>query len=287
MERDHLDLVTAHQTLEQAYHQLVHDYRAIEQDYSAFRRTFQRLTRPTLHSNHYGISSEPSSIDSMPIPPPLLRYWVAGEDDLSWFLTSGQRGINALRDILAPHGIQLATFTRILDFGCGCGRVLRHLPAATTATIDGTDSNADTIQWCADHLTFARFAVNPLEPPLAYPDQTFDLIYAFSVFTHLPGPLQQSWFVELHRCLKPGGYLIISTHGDYYLPHLSQAEQVAYQSGSLVLHHQDHFGENICAAFHPEPSIRNLVASKFAVISFIPEGAQGNPHQDLFLLQAL
>jgi SAM-dependent methyltransferase len=285
MERDHLELVAAHQTLERAYQQLVRDYRALESDYSAFRATFQRLTRPALQSGHHLAAYEPPTVVGVPVPPPLLRYWVAGHDDLGWFLASGEQGVQALQGILAPHGIQLADFARILDFGCGCGRVLRHLPAATTALLHGTDSNAEAIHWCSEHLACARFTVNSLEPPLEYADQTFDLIYAFSVFTHMTGALQRAWTAELRRCLKPGGYLVMSTHGDRYLPHLSQQEQAAYNRGELVVHHQDHFGENICSAFQSEASVCALAMPAFAIVSFVAEGALGNPHQDLYLLQ--
>ncbi len=286
MERDHLELIAAYQNLEKTHHQLVDTYQTLEHDYHALRVTFQRLTRPALQSNRQDIATEAPTALDMPIPPSLLRYWVAGSDDLGWFLESGQLGIKALHDILTPYGIQLANFTRILDFGCGCARVLRHLPAATTAKIDGTDSNADAIHWCADNLTIAQFAVNALEPPLAYPDQTFDLIYAFSVFTHLTGDLQQAWIEELHRCLKPGGFLVMSTHGNYYLPHLNPQEQIAYHGGALVVHHQEHFGENVCSAFQAQAHVRRLVQSKFTAVSFIPEGALGNRYQDLYLLQA-
>ncbi|MEN9934528.1 MAG: hypothetical protein RLZZ387_1107 [Chloroflexota bacterium] len=286
MERDHLELVAAHRTLEQAYLQLVRDYRALEKDYGAFRATFQRLTRPALQSGGGAESGEPAVVDGVAIPPPLLRYWVAGHDDLGWFLEAGQRGVQALRAILEPHGVELADMTRILDFGCGCARVLRHLPAATQAALDGTDSNADAIAWCSEHLAFARFAANALEPPLAYPDGAFDLIYAFSVFTHLTGDLQRAWLADLRRCLRPRGYLVMSAHGDRYLPHLSPEEQVAYRGGALVVHHQDQLGENICSAFQSEANVRALAEPWFCVVSFVPEGALGNPHQDLYLLQA-
>ena len=53
--------------------------------------------------------------------------------------------------------------------------------------------------------------MNPLHPPLVYPGEAFDLVYAFSVFTHLPESIQFSWMRELSRVLKAGGYLAIST----------------------------------------------------------------------------
>jgi ubiquinone/menaquinone biosynthesis C-methylase UbiE len=65
---------------------------------------------------------------------------------------------------------------------------------------------------------FAQFEVNGLAPPLAYEANHFDFIYALSVFTHLPESLQTAWMSELARVLKPGGYLLMTTHRECYLP---------------------------------------------------------------------
>ena len=74
----------------------------------------------------------------------------------------------------------------ILDFGCGCGRVVRwwrDLPAE----IHGSDFNPTLVRWCRENLPFGVFEVNRPEPPLPYPDDSFDLVYALSVLTHLAG----------------------------------------------------------------------------------------------------
>lgn len=294
MERDHLELVEAHTFLERSYLDLVANYRSLEQAYGQLQYKhhelgviFQRLTRPTLQSNGHSKSEGIVIPNAPPIPPPLLRYWVAGHDDLDWFLKSGQQAIIAMEAILSVRNSSLQSCTRILDFGCGCGRVLRHLQPSTGMSIFGSDSNAEAIDWCKQNIPYAQFEVNTLEPALTYAAHSFDLIYAFSVFTHLSAELQQGWFAELHRCLQPGGLLIVSTHGDYYLSHLTQEQHAAYSRGELVVQHQEHLGENICSAFHSEAALRNLVAPQFSVEAFIAEGAKGNPCQDLYLLRAL
>ena len=58
------------------------------------------------------------------------------------------------------------------------------------------------------------FQVNAARPPLSYPDQSFDLIYAISVFTHLNEEMGNAWLQELHRVLKPNGLLIATTQDD-------------------------------------------------------------------------
>jgi SAM-dependent methyltransferase len=46
----------------------------------------------------------------------------------------------------------------------------------------------------------------------------FDLVVAVSVFTHLSLELQEFWIAEMRRIIRPGGYLIMSTHGPSWFP---------------------------------------------------------------------
>jgi SAM-dependent methyltransferase len=293
--QDHLLLVQAYHELEAAYHDLVVNYRTLEQEhaksrhnYATLHESFQRLTRPTLRSASSNQQDELVNANGIPVPTAILRYWVAGNDNLSWFLESGEQGALALVEVLQQRDIDLQKLKHVLDFGCGCGRVIRHLPSHmyTDAQFYGTDSNEVAIEWCRTHLSFAQFNTNTLEPPLQYSDDTFDIIYAFSVFTHFDEALQIAWINELRRVLKPGGYLVITVHGDFYFEHLNEDEKRTYKQGRLVVQHQDQLGENTCGAFHPERYVRDILAENFKVLSFMPEGARGNPRQDLYLLQA-
>ena len=219
-------------------------------------------------------------------PPVKLRDWVAGTGDLTWFQEGGQLGVQTLVSLLARHGVDLAELGTVLDFGCGCGRVLRHLRRFDRVRIHGTDSNPAAIVWCDQHLDFAEFGTNRLEPPTRYREHSFDLAYAFSVFTHLPEALQFARMREMRRILKPGGWLIITLHGDHYLPHINVAARAQYQCGELVVLGEEAVGQNNCAAFHPESYVRNVLARDFDVIDFVAEGALGNPKQDAWLLRS-
>ncbi|NMF62599.1 class I SAM-dependent methyltransferase [Brasilonema octagenarum UFV-E1] len=223
--------------------------------------------------------------EDLPVPSSVLRYLVAGTEDVEWFLHSGKLGAQTLVEILATQGKTLDEFKRILDFGCGCGRVLRHLRGLSGAEIYGADSNPTAIHWCEKYLDFARFNVNSLEPPLPYPDGMFDLIYAFSVLTHLTEPLQVRWMNEFHRILTPEGCLILSVHGDKSVAGMLAGDRLKYQKGTLVVCDQDFIGTNYCSAYHPEAYVRSVLAQGFDVVDFIPEGAKGNPPQDVYLLK--
>jgi SAM-dependent methyltransferase len=226
-----------------------------------------------------------NAADGLPVPAAALRFLVAGTEHLEWFLRSGRLGSEALVDILAKQGKTLNEFKTVLDFGCGCGRVLRHLSGLPGTALHGTDPNRWAIQWCEKHLPFAQFKVCSLEPPLPYPDDLFDLIYAFSIFTHLTEPLQARWMDELRRVLAPGGHLILTVHGDKCADALPAAERGDYQQGKLVVVEQEVVGTNFCGAFHPEAYVRSVLTRGFEVADFVPEGAKGNPPQDAYLLR--
>lgn len=255
---------------------------ALEAENQALR---DRLAPVLLSEERPG--SEGADLDAAGLawPPVKLRDWVAGTGDLAWFQEGGQLGVQTLVSLLARHGIDLAELGAVLDFGCGCGRVLRHLRRFDRVRLHGTDSNPAAIAWCDQHLDFAEFGTNRLGPPTRYRPHSFDLIYAFSVFTHLPEALQVAWMREMRRILKPGGWLIITLHGDHYLPHINVAARPQYQRGELVVLGEEVVGQNNCAAFHPEIYVRNVLAKDFDIVDFVPEGALGNPRQDAWLLR--
>ena len=220
-----------------------------------------------------------------PVPPGPLLHLIANTEDVSWFLNSGENAASSIRDVLQRNGVALEDFGSILDFGCGVGRVLRQWANLNGPKLHGTDYNPALISWCRASLPFAAFSVNGLDRSLSAADGSYDFIYALSVFTHLSEPLQRFWMIELRRVLSPGGYLLFTTHGDHYLPILNPAEQAEYRSGRLVVQKSQREGSNDCAAFHPETYVRHSLAPGFDVVAMIPEGALGNPRQDLYLLR--
>ena len=113
---------------------------------------------------------------------------------------------------------------RVLDFGCGAGRTLRHfLPEAKDAEFWGADIDEASIDWVQANLTPPIHAFRCDEtPPLPKPDGYFDLIYAISVFTHLTESWSH-WLLELHRLLRDGGRLIATYAGEDVAPRINEA----------------------------------------------------------------
>jgi SAM-dependent methyltransferase len=159
--------------------------------------------------------------------------------------------------------------------------VLRHLPLSVAPC---TGPPTDAHHWCAES-SFGHFETNSLAPPLPFEGGRFGLVYALSVFTHLPEALQSAWMDEVRRVLRPGGHLVFTTHGSRYAADLTPAEQERFASGKLVLRRDDRPGSNVCGAYHPEIYVREQLALGFTVVDFVREGASGNPWQDLWLVR--
>jgi SAM-dependent methyltransferase len=222
--------------------------------------------------------------DGLPIPPPDLRFQVAGTTSISWFLEAGSLGADTVRDAMSRRGVAIDDLTAILDFGCGCGRVLRHWHGLQRARVYGTDYSPKLVEWCGQNLPFVDASVNRLAPPLSYDDAAFDLVYAFSVFSHLTEDLQMPWMNELARVLKPGGHLVLSTHGESYLHRLNDAERRQFERGGLVVKNDVKApGSNTCAAYHPFAYVRDRISVGLELADFQPKAAMGNPHQDLYV----
>lgn len=114
---------------------------------------------------------------------------------------------HALRETSAPPP------RRILDFGCGYGRVLRFLAAAwPEAEVYGTDMDAEGLGFCTHHFSCYGFRTD-LENGPRWVKPRFDLIWVGSVFTHLGVADCQRLIRHLAEFLAPGGLVVFTTHG--------------------------------------------------------------------------
>lgn len=120
--------------------------------------------------------------------------------------------------VLNRHGRSFRTAASILDFGCGRGRLTQYLFAfAPEAAIVGCDVDRGAIRHCQHTLPRGAFIINHPTPPLPFGMGPFDLIYSYSVFTHLSETNHQAWLRELSRHLKPGGIMLHTVHSAEYL----------------------------------------------------------------------
>jgi SAM-dependent methyltransferase len=210
--------------------------------------------------------------DGLPIPPPEMHAEVSGTDglDVALFLEIGRGCAGLIATLLERQHVTLERLQSVLDFGCGCGRIMRHFHKLRGPRLYGTDYNPWLVDWCQRNLPFAEFGVNGLHPPLTYESGTFDLVYTFSVFTHLSEPLQSSWLAELRRVLRPDGHLLMTTHGQAYADlHLNPQEREQFRAGRMVVREHGSPGDNSYGAFHP-PSYVHEMLEGFELKEFVP-----------------
>jgi SAM-dependent methyltransferase len=142
-----------------------------------------------------------------------MSMWTSvdtGWEEAYWLL--GPETKTAIVDLL-PDGWSFEG-KRVLDFGCGPGRTLeRFLSEAEVAEIWGVDIDAESIERVnRAHCPPLRAQQCGYAPPLDFGNNSFDLAWAISVFTHLADN-SIPWLLELHRLLRPGGLLIATYMG--------------------------------------------------------------------------
>ena len=252
--------------------------------HDAYRRLQYALDR-TAHLQNVSFRRQKPP-DGLPMPSPYLVYLVTGQFSLEYYYRNGLLGAECIRSILAKNGLDINAFGAILDFGCGCGRVLRQWKNLTGPKIYGCDYNPLLVRWSEKAFAFANIAKNHGTPPLPYGDKSFDFVYSISVFTHLPAVLQVPWLRELARVLKPEGYLLTTVHGATAASKLDARAREIFDAGELVVVGEDYRGTNLCAAFHPERYIRQVFCKILTVVDYVPDGAK-DAGQDQILFRNL
>ncbi len=174
-------------------------------------------------------------LDNWPIPMPVDRegygtvessphYWATGHGD--W--------LNVCQAI-ARHC--QAQPQRLLDFGCATGRFLRHVHFFSDMESYGCDFAPANVNWIRKHFKDAiNIELNSAEPRLPYEDHWFDVVTAFSVFTHIDVDSTR-WLDELLRITAADGllYLTIQNQASWNkvmdrpgsFEHLSRANRIA------------------------------------------------------------
>ena len=217
--------------------------------------------------------------EDIPLPSPSLRVHVHPRPDARTFLNVGATCAQNIRDALTLIDRELYSFDAILDFGCGCARVLRWFhDVPEHCHLYGTDIDGKAISWCQKNIRFATFCKNEPFPPLLYPAGTFDLVFAMSVFTHLDEDYQFAWLKELQRVTKPNAVLILTTLGAFAQSKLP-AEDIATLEETGFLYKVGATGR---VAFHTKQYVIDTWSKFFRIHTYLERGI--NNYQDLVLL---
>lgn len=126
-------------------------------------------------------------------------------------LTEGFHAYRLFKNIVRKHCGAFVS-RDILDFGCGWGRIIRFfLKETSPERLWGVDCLEEAIQICKETNRWCKFQLIQPRPPMSFPDESFDLIYSYSVFSHLSEDVHLQWLEEFRRLLRPKGLLIATT----------------------------------------------------------------------------
>ena len=222
-----------------------------------------------------------------PMPPDSLLF-ETGSLHYHSYQKSGQEAaaeIESLCKIFGHSPIQ-----SILDWGCGTGRVTRHLPDYfPEAKITGADVNPSCIQWLQNNMQGIEWIQSSTNLSGETISAQYDLIIALSVLTHLPTNEQANWLNILHSLLNTKGLVWLSTHGKTYLHQLTHHQKKQLSEQGILTLGADKKGSRQMRTYHTYSSMKQLLGRDWEIVMYYDgqkfPGILGG--QDAWLLKKL
>ncbi|CAE7720438.1 ERG6 [Symbiodinium pilosum] len=189
-----LRAMTAIYTLpEQDVRDFLASYELFEQERVSGKNDFENTVNYYKVLNHLCAVGE---VEKMYIPPVVDPNLNIFDNQLLWE--------EAMADSL-----DLTPGSRVLDLGCGRGRVAHHVASYSGARVTGINIDSTQIRMAQDYANITgllgsqlSFVHGNFNDPLPFPDETFDALYQVQVLTYTVDPLKL--FREMYRILKPG-----------------------------------------------------------------------------------
>lgn len=183
-------------------------------------------------------------------------------------------------------GGPLPASARVLDHGCGWGRLTRYFARdVQPGNLHGCDPVQQILDVCEATRVPAVLARTPFVPDKLPYEEPFDLAYSFSVFTHISEQAANACIAALHDVLRPGGILVLTVRPpDYvqfnelmrpaldglgpnaaralaeprylFVPHPAEQSHLQYEGGEMT------YGESVITL----PYVRERWASMFELV---------------------
>ncbi|HQF63173.1 MAG TPA: class I SAM-dependent methyltransferase [Anaerolineaceae bacterium] len=198
---------------------------------------------------------------------------------------------------IAEQKIKNQAQKKLLDFGCGWGRItrmwLKSIPGKNIFAVDPVDEMIDLCKKSIPHVNF--FISNPA-PPLSYfQEDMFTFVTAYSVFSHLSEQYLNLWFKEFARVMAKDALLFATTRSRSFITHFQSVRNKneypdyangqrqcfsdavtaleEYDNGHIL--HQPMGGESFSHPYYGETCIPAPYFSRFntdfEILEFIPE----------------
>jgi SAM-dependent methyltransferase len=143
-----------------------------------------------------------------------------GNPDEKAFWSGGEAALDQLLDVL---GAEIEPQHRVVDLGCGIGRLTRAL-AGRAEDVVGIDVSGEMLARARElnsHLSNVEWLQGDGRSLAPVADSSVDVCVSHVVFRHIPDPAISLGYVrEIGRVLRPGGFAVIEFSND---PHEHEA----------------------------------------------------------------
>lgn len=143
-----------------------------------------------------------------PLPPEDIQVRFCGRSG-RLAMEQAMEFYKVVRDSGIRANMPLEKMDAILDFGCGWGRITRcFLRDVSSDVLRGCDCMPEMVTYVKNVFPGFTFIQNDPFPPTELQAGTYDLVYGYSVFSHLSEAAHLAWLEEFYRIMKPGGILV-------------------------------------------------------------------------------
>lgn len=154
------------------------------------------------------------------LPSPSLRYRVSGTPSRHFYLWYGRVIWDTVNVVMRRFSTTHKSL--ILDYGCGCGRMARHINI-NLYSYTGADTDRDAVNWCGKNLSRTDGIGKPQGRKAFLSTDSLhdingihgihDIVLAVSVFSHIDFDAQANLLLSFHSMLKDKGIIILTVHG--------------------------------------------------------------------------
>lgn len=151
------------------------------------------------------------------VPEPGLQELWNGRSGVA-LAQQGRSFYSRVRERYALHSERPLAESRVLDFGCGWGRLTRFFARdVQPGALYGCDPVDYILDVCRQSRVPATLARSELVPDRLPFDEPMDLVFSFSVFTHISERAHLACLAALHAGIAPGGVLVLTVRPPAYL----------------------------------------------------------------------